>query len=50
MQIAEALKFNFVMQILKKQSETETVQVEVVGENSPVEITENTLLRLSQLV
>ena len=38
MQIAEALKFNFGNADIEEASETETVQVEVVGENSPVKL------------
>lgn len=46
MQIAEALKFNFGNADIEEASETETVQVEVVGENSPVEITEKYLAEI----
>ena len=46
MQIAEALKFNFGNADIGEASETETVQVEVVGENSPVEITEKYLAEI----
>ncbi len=49
MQIAEALKFNFGNADIEEASETETVQVEVVGEN-PLKSLRNTLLKLSQLV
>ena len=45
-QIAEALKFNFGNADIEEASETETVQVEVVGENSPVEITEKYLAEI----
>ena len=46
MQIAEALKFNFGNADIDEASESETVQVEVVGENSPVEITEKYLAEI----
>lgn len=39
-QIAEALKFNFGSADLSSASPSETVQVEVVGENSPIEVSE----------
>ncbi len=46
MQIAEALKFNFGNADIDEASESETVQVEVVGEDSPVEITEKYLAEI----
>lgn len=46
MQIAEALKFNFGNANIQEASETETVQVEVVGESSPVEVTEHYLAEI----
>lgn len=46
MQIAEALKFNFGNANVDEASETETVQVEVVGETSPVEVTERYLAEI----
>lgn len=42
-QVAEALKFNFGEANVAEASSTETVQVEVVGERNPVEITERYL-------
>ena len=46
MEIAEALKFNFGQANVEEASMTETVQVNVVGSDEPIEITENYLSQI----
>ncbi|MQL56669.1 cell division protein FtsA, partial [Acidianus ambivalens] len=46
MQIAEALKFNFGNANVKEASATDSVQVEVVGSDEPIKVTEKYLAEI----